>query len=39
MAEKNFKKVYIQEEKKADKTITGTVIKVSSKGEIYVDIK
>ena len=39
MAEKNFKKVYIQEEKKADKTITGTVIQVSSKGEIYVDIK
>lgn len=39
MAEKNFKKVYENEEKKTDRTVTGTVIQVSSKGEIYVDIK
>ena len=41
MSEKNFEELYSESlnTKRFDKTITGTVIQVSSKGEIYVDFK
>jgi len=41
MEEKNFKELYDESlsEKRFDKTVTGTVIQISSKGEIFVDIK
>lgn len=41
MEENNFKELYEEtmNAKKYDKTITGTVIQISSKGEIYVDFK
>ena len=39
MSEKSFEELFNESlnEKKFDKTITGTVIAVSSKGEIFVD--
>ena len=39
--EENFKKLYNESlnTKKFDKTVTGTVIQISSKGEIFVDFK
>lgn len=41
MAEKSFEELYNESlnTKRFDKTITGTVIQVSSKGEIFVDFK
>ena len=41
MAEKNFEQLYNESlnTKRFDKTVTGTVIQVSSKGEIFVDFK
>ena len=41
MAENEFKKLYEESlnTKKVDKTITGTVIQISRKGEIFVDFK
>ena len=41
MSEKNFEELYNEslKTKKFDKTVTGTVIQISSKGEIYVDFK
>ena len=41
MSEKEFEKLYNEslETKRFDKTVTGTVIQVSSKGEIFVDFK
>ena len=41
MAEKNFEELYKESlnEKRFDKTVTGTVIQISSKGEIFVDFK
>lgn len=41
MAEKNFEELYNESlnTKKYDKTITGTVIQISRKGEIFVDFK
>lgn len=41
MQEKNFQELYKEtlNNKRNDKTITGTVIQVSSKGEIFVDFK
>ena len=41
MAEKSFEELYNESlnAKRFDKTITGTVIQVSSKGEIFVDFK
>ena len=41
MLEENFEELYKESlnTKKDDKTITGTVIQVSSKGEIFVDFK
>ena len=41
MAENNFEKLYSEtlNTKKFDKTVTGTVIQISSKGEIFVDFK
>lgn len=41
MAENNFEELYNKtlNTKKFDKTITGTVIQISSKGEIFVDFK
>ena len=41
MSEKSFKELYNESlnEKRFDKTVTGTVIQVSSKGEIFVDFK
>ena len=41
MAEKNFEELYNEslDTKKFDKTVTGTVIQISSKGEIFVDFK
>ena len=41
MAENNFEKLYNESlnAKKFDKTVTGTVIQISSKGEIFVDFK
>ena len=41
MAEKSFKELYNESlnEKRFDKTVTGTVIQISRKGEIFVDFK
>ena len=41
MSEKNFEELYNESlnTKRFEKTVTGTVIQVSSKGEIYVDFK
>lgn len=41
MAENDFKKLYNESlnTKRFDKTVTGTVIQISSKGEIFVDFK
>ena len=41
MTEKDLQKLYVESlnTKKDDKTVTGTVIQVSSKGEIFVDFK
>ena len=41
MAEKNFEELYNESlnTKRFDKTVTGTVIQISSKGEIFVDFK
>ena len=41
MAEKSFKELYNQtlNTKRFEKTVTGTVIQISSKGEIFVDFK
>jgi len=41
MEEKNFKELYNESlnTKRFDKTVTGTVIQISSKGEIFVDFK
>ena len=41
MLEENFEELYAESlnTKKDDKTITGTVIQISSKGEIFVDFK
>lgn len=41
MAENNFEELYNESlnTKKFDKTVTGTVIQISSKGEIFVDFK
>lgn len=41
MAEKDFKKLYDESlnTKRFDKTVTGTVIQISRKGEIFVDFK
>ena len=41
MAEKNFEELYNESlnAKRFDKTVTGTVIQISSKGEIFVDFK
>ena len=41
MAEKNFEELYNESlnEKRCDKTVTGTVIQISRKGEIFVDFK
>ena len=41
MAEKNFEELYNESlnEKRFDKTVTGTVIQISRKGEIFVDFK
>lgn len=41
MQEKNFQELYEEtlNNKRNDKTITGTVIQISSKGEIFVDFK
>ena len=41
MEEENFEKLYNESlnEKKFDKRITGTVIQISRKGEIFVDFK
>ena len=41
MTEKDLQKLYEESlnAKKDDKTVTGTVIQVSSKGEIFVDFK
>jgi len=41
MGEKNLKELYDESlnTKKIDKTVTGTVIQISSKGEIFVDFK
>ena len=41
MAEENFKKLYNESlnTKRFDKTVTGTVIQISRKGEIFVDFK
>ena len=41
MSEKNFEELYNESlnNKKFDKTVTGTVIQISSKGEIFVDFK
>ena len=41
MTEKDLQKLYAESlnTKKDDKTVTGTVIQVSSKGEIFVDFK
>jgi len=41
MAQDNFAELYNQtlNEKKLERTVTGTVIQVSSKGEIFVDLK
>ena len=41
MAEKEFEELYNEslKTKRFDKTVTGTVIQISSKGEIFVDFK
>ena len=41
MEEKNFEELYNEslKETKLEKTVTGTVIQVTSKGEIFVDLK
>ena len=41
MAEENLKELYDKSlnTKRFDKTVTGTVIQISSKGEIFVDFK
>ena len=41
MSEKSFKELYKESlnEKRFDKTVTGTVIQISRKGEIFVDFK
>ncbi len=41
MSEESFEELYNQSlnTKRADKTVTGTVIQISSKGEIFVDFK
>ena len=41
MTEENFEELYNQSlnNKRFDKTVTGTVIQISSKGEIFVDFK
>ena len=41
MIENNLKELYNESlnTKKFDKTVTGTVIQISSKGEIFVDFK
>ena len=41
MAEKNFEELYNESlsTKRFDKTVTGTVIQISSKGEIFVDFQ
>ena len=41
MTEKDLQKLYAESlnTKKDEKTITGTVIQISSKGEIFVDFK
>lgn len=41
MTEKNFKQLYEEtlNTKRVDKTVTGTVIQISRKGEIFVDFK
>ena len=41
MGEKNFKELYNEtlNTKRFEKTVTGTVIQISSKGEIFVDFK
>ena len=41
MSEKNFEQLYIESlnNKRFDKTVTGTIIQISSKGEIFVDFK
>ena len=41
MAEKNFEELYNKSlnQKRFDKTVTGTVIQISRKGEIFVDFK
>ena len=41
MTEKNFEELYNEtlNEKRFDKTVTGTVIQISRKGEIFVDFK
>ena len=41
MAEKNFEELYNEtlNQKRFDKTVTGTVIQISRKGEIFVDFK
>ena len=41
MTEKNLEELYDESlnTKRFDKTVTGTVIQISSKGEIFVDLK